>query len=43
MINTQTLSSKTINPEKVTTDKIDVAGNYYENYRYGELVKTVRN
>lgn len=40
MINTQTLSSKTINPEKVTTDKIDVAGNCYENYRYGELVKT---
>ena len=40
MINTQTLSSKTINPEKVTTDKIDVAGNCYENYRYGELVKS---
>lgn len=43
MINTQTLSSKTINPEKVTTDEIDVANDSYENYRFGKLVKTETN
>lgn len=35
MINTQTSSSKTINLEK-----LDVANDSYESYRYGKLVKT---
>lgn len=43
MSNIQTLSSKTINPEKLTTDEIDVANDSYENYRYGKLVKTETN